>query len=140
MNKNTHYVKTLVTIVKNCIVMFGIYVVQFILFPTLIPIYYPRSTESTFIFVITVIIGSILGICFISGKIKFWLIPDFLYGLLILIYSGKGLYGFGLYGITLDGLQPKYDYLYALISVVILIVFLFIVQIIIVVLKNILHK
>lgn len=43
-----------------------------------------------------------ITIYFVGEKIK--------YGLLILIYSGKGLYGFGLYSITLDDSQPEYNY------------------------------
>lgn len=44
-------------------------------------------------------------IYFVGEKIK--------YRLLILIYSGKRLYSFGLYSITLDDSQPEYNYLFA---------------------------
>ncbi len=132
--------KTLAVIAKNFMIMLGVYAVQFILFPILLPDYYPRSDKASFIFFAAFIIGFIFGICFVSGKIKHWLIPDFLYGLLIFICSGRGLYGIGLYGVTLDGLQPTYDRLFALVSVAISLPFLFIIQMIIVFLKNILIK
>ncbi len=109
--------KSLVIMLKNTAVMFAVYLIQFVLMPLLFPNYYPRSNESVVILLATLLTGFILGVFLGSRKIKFWILPDILYGLMIMVYSGSGLYGIGLRGISLDGAQPYYDSLFAVTAV-----------------------
>lgn len=76
----------------------------------------------------------------VLDNMKWWLIGDILYLLLIVCYHGKGLYGIGLAGITLDGTQPHYDYIYTLIYIGIIAIYLIVVELLIKLILVLLHK
>lgn len=110
------------------LVMIGLYLVQFIIFPEVFPKYYPRSNEATAVFLIPTVLSAVLGIwCF---KVKFTgcLIADSVYCAMICIYNGHGHYGIGLRGIFLDGAKPVYSFGYALVSIMIIFILLVIFQ------------
>lgn len=45
----------------------------------------------------------------ISDKLRYYLLSDILYIVLLFIYHGKGLYGIGMRGMNLDGMQSFYE-------------------------------
>lgn len=95
--------------VKISSLMLLLYVIQFVLFPRITPQYYPKSNEASAIFVISCGTILALGTLAINAKIKHWIPADLIYIMLVLLYSGHGAYGFGMSGITLDGLQSTYS-------------------------------
>ena len=102
----------------------AVYIIQFLVFPTVFPKYYPRSNEAVFIFLIPAVLSAVIGICFLKTNIKGCLISDIVYCLAVCIYHGKGFYGIGLRGIYLDGAKPVYSFEYALIGILIIFVLL----------------
>ena len=126
MNKNV-----IITIKNICITVL-IYLLQFVVFPFLLPDCYPNNNESTLIMFVTFFVGFILGFCLITKKIRYWILPDIFYCLMVLLYSGKGLYGVGMRGISLDGASPYYDFSFALIWAAMAFVMILLIQLIIV--------
>lgn len=100
------------------------YLVQFVWFPRCFPKYYPRSNEAWALFFVPLIVLAVIGSVVVRANVKTWLIADVLYWIMLLIYHGKGHYGIGLRGITLDGLQPKYSWELAMITISIIVVLL----------------
>ena len=76
------------------------------------------------------LIGYISGFCLVTKKLRYWILPDILYCVLVLIYSGNGLYRVGMRGISLDGAHPYYDFSFALIWVGIIFVLIILIQLI----------
>ena len=69
MNKNV-----IITIKNICITVL-IYLLQFVVFPFLLPDCYPNNNESTLIMFVTFFVGFILGFCLITKKIRYWILP-----------------------------------------------------------------
>lgn len=118
--------------IKNICVTVLIYLLQFIVFPAVFQNYYPKSTESSLIMFAVFFVGYIAGFCLVTKKIGYWIFPDIVYCLMVLVYSGKGLYGVGMRGISLDGASPYYDFSVALIWVGAVLVLILLIQLIIV--------
>ena len=113
---------------KKALLLSGIfaflYVLQFLLLPRCLPRYYPVSLEAGWFFLLSLIAFSIIGTALGKGKLRTWLIPDGLYGLLLWLYNGRGLYGIGLRGVNLDGTRPIYSKDLAGITILILLLLL----------------
>lgn len=108
-----------------------LYFLQFIVAPFLFPIFYPSTNESTGILFGSIALCSLLGMIFISTKLRHWLLCDIPYFLLMILFSNNGAYGIGLAGIPIDGNEVYYNrsvsiYLVLLIAVVTIILQLFI--------------
>jgi hypothetical protein len=108
-----------------------IYLLQFVLFPGIATNYFPRSNEATiFYFGSFTLLIIVLEFC-ITSNIKLWLLGDIIYIALVFVYHGKGLYGIGLKGITLDGAQPQYDFKFAVVSIGIYALYIIIIEVIV---------
>lgn len=122
------------------VVIAVIYVIQFFLFPNYFPQYYPRSNEAWSVLFIPLIILVIVGNVIFDISIGVWTIVDVIYGIMLCIYHGRGLYGIGMEGITLDGNYPTYSFELAAITILIFVLFLFTFQFIIRILCLIIKK
>ena len=113
---------------KKALLLSGIftvlYGVQFLLLPRCLPRYYPVSLEAGWLFILSLLAFSIIGTALGTGKLRTWLIPDALYGVLLWLYNGRGLYGIGLRGVNLDGMRPIYSKALADITILILLLLL----------------
>lgn len=109
---------------KCCICFSCLYVVQFVIFPVLLPNYYPTSNNAVAIFAATALLASMMAIKFITDQWKHFLVADLLYGVLICCFNWRGMYGIGRIGMNLDGLQSRMSFK-AMILTSILIVFLY---------------
>lgn len=80
------------SMVRAVILMFFLYVVQFLIFPWLFPNYYRISNEATALywisFALVVFVGTIRG----SKSIVDWLPGNVLYLICVKIYSANGAY------------------------------------------------
>ncbi|MEF2796803.1 MAG: hypothetical protein U0M95_02170, partial [Ruminococcus sp.] len=63
---------------------------------------------SGFVMIISTIIVVAAEMILVSEKIRYWLVSDVIYAILVYIYHGKGLYGIGMVGINLDGATSGY--------------------------------
>lgn len=117
-----------------------IYLLQFLLLPSLLPQYYPTSNEATFIFIVPLVIFSIIAPCYYDLKFIEWLLIDSFYTCLILFYHGKGIYGLGMRGISLDGSTLQFSMQLLVISLCIIVFILFFIQIITKWLKRMIKK
>ena len=93
-------------IIKTIISTICLYLIQFIVIPMF---YLPSSNEGTFILILSTIIILIIAMLLISDKLRYYLLSDILYIVLLFIYHGKGLYGIGMRGMNLDGMQSFYE-------------------------------
>lgn len=105
-----------------------IYAVQFLLLPNVLPQYYPISNEAWSILIVPLVVFTVVMNILTDVNIGVWIIVDILYGIMIGIYNGRGFYGIGLSGISLDGLSPSYSFESALITILIIILILFVFQ------------
>ena len=71
----------------------ALYLLQFLVFPKLLPNYYARSSEATAIFVLTFLLCIGLGVGLVSDRIVEWIIPDAVYLILTRCYSANRAYG-----------------------------------------------
>ena len=117
---------------KHLFIILLIYGLQFILLPWILPQYYPTSNEALFILIVPLVIISIL----FRLKMKEWFFIDLLYLLCIWIYHGKGLYGLGMRGISLDGATSVYSNTLMMISLGVILIILLLIQGIVSKLKN----
>lgn len=104
------------------------YLSQFIIFLNIAANYFPRSNEATVFFFGSFTLLIIILELWIASDIKIWLLGDIIYIALVFIYNGKGLYGIGLTGITLDDAQPQYDFEYVVISIAIFAIYVIIIE------------
>ena len=86
-----------------------LYCLQFLLLPYCFPRYYPVSLEAGWSFLLLPALFCLAGTLFGKVSLKDWLIPDALYGVLMWLYNGQGLYGIGLRGVNLDDTNPIYS-------------------------------
>ena len=86
-----------------------LYCLQFLLLPRCLPRYYPVSLEAGWFFLLSLMLFCVAGTVFGKGKLKTWLFPDAVYGILLWLYNGRGLYAIGLRGTNLDGMSPIYS-------------------------------
>ncbi|MDO4413569.1 MAG: hypothetical protein Q4C20_00680 [Erysipelotrichaceae bacterium] len=88
------------SMIRTAILMFILYVIQFLVFPRLFPNYYRVSNEATALywlsFAVVVTVGVIKG----SDHIIDWIPGNILYLICMKIYSAGGAYN-----VQLDGLQ-----------------------------------
>lgn len=111
--------------------MLVIYVFQFLVIPFCFPQFYPVSNEAFSIFIIPLLVFSVAVNIALDVKILLWTIADVLYGVLVIVYNGNGLYSIGRRGIALDGMSTIYSLELAAITVIVIIIILFAVQILI---------
>ena len=83
--------------IRNVIIsMISLYLFLFIIIPYFVELFW-RGAED--VFYPTLFIVFFIGMFFISDKLRYWLIGDFLYGLCVLIHHPKGAYGIGIWGL-----------------------------------------
>lgn len=116
------------------------YLLQFILSPCLLPQYYPQSNEATIILFSTLVLFSLHAVIVFGERILSLLIADFLYGVMVCLYNGSGLYGIGMKGVQLGGSYPNYSFNTVIITVIILVIALLIVQALFCLLRYFIHK
>lgn len=114
----------------------ALYVIQFLVIPMLLPNYFPRSNNAIVIFLITSLVASVAAVVFITSRLKDLWIADLLYGCIICVFNGNGKYGIGRVGINLDGLQSRMSFQMALLSSVMIVIGFFVIQVIIVNVKQ----
>ncbi len=123
--------------VMGCIIT--LYVICFLILPIIYTNFYPVSNEAYIIFFVVNSIFFIISMIFFTNKIKYYIIADIIYMLLITIYSG-GSYGIGISGIELDGLhstvQTSGDFLGATIAIVLVLVIQFVIKGLVTILKK----
>lgn len=124
--------KRLPSMVRTVILMFFLYVVQFLIFPWLFPNYYRISNEATALYWISFAFVVFAGVIRGSKSIVDWLPGNVLYLICMKIYSANGAYN-----AQLDGhYRVKWFLLTLLIYVAELILF----QLLIIVFISILRK
>ncbi|WP_455717898.1 hypothetical protein [Anaerosporobacter sp.] len=116
------------------------YLLQFVLFPAIATNYFPRSNEATVFYFGSFTLLIVVLEFWITSNIKLWGLGDIIYIVLVFIYHGKGLYGIGLKGITLDGAQPQYDFSYAALSIGIYVIYIIIIEVIVKVFSLVIRK
>ena len=109
---------------KMTVLILAVYIIQFLIFPSAFPKYYPRSNEAAAIFLIPTALALLFGILCFKVKWTGCLIADTVYCAAVCIYNGEGFYGIGLRGIFLDGAKPVYSFKYALAGIFIIFVLL----------------
>lgn len=107
-----------------------IYLFQFFILPYLLPQFYPTSNEATTILLLPLIIFSLIAPCYYDLKSIEWFLLDVFYAILIILYHGNGIYGLGMRGISLDGSSLQFSMQLLIISLCIVTVILFMIQII----------
>ena len=80
-------------IIKFIILMICLYIIQFLIIPKIVPIYFSESNEATAIFWITQVVVIIIGYLTITTKFINCFIADLIYTALPIIYSSNGAYG-----------------------------------------------
>lgn len=105
-----------------------IYALQFLVFTKFLSQYYPVSNEAWFILIIPLIVFSVLTNTLIDVNIGRWAIVDIIYCVMILIYNGKGFYGIGKRGLSIDGMSPSYSFELAVITILMITLVLFFFQ------------
>lgn len=105
-----------------------IYALQFLVFPKFLSQYYPVSNEAWFILIIPLIVFSVLTNTLIDVNIGRWAIVDIIYCVMILIYNGKGFYGIGKRGLSIDGMSPSNSFELAVITILMITLVLFFFQ------------
>lgn len=125
---------------KCCICFLILYMVQFVVFPCLIPNYYPSSNNAVFLFAITALLSNIIIIGFITEKKGVLVISDFFYGVCICCFNRKGMYGIGRIGMNLDGLQSRVSFKAMVFSSLIIVLLFWIVQLLMLLLKRIIDR
>ena len=83
-----------------------LYIICFLILPNVFTNFYPRSNEATCLFFAMHIVITFLFMMFCSMKMRYYLISDVIYLILMFIYSG-GAYGIGISKIDLDGLYSS---------------------------------
>ena len=76
------------------ILMAGLYGVQFLVIPAVAPQHFRGSNEESAVFLILTTIVTIIGYVAISSKFMDWLPANIIYGILPMVYSANGAYGF----------------------------------------------
>ena len=72
-----------------------LYIICFLILPNVFTNFYPRSNEATCLFFAMHIVITFLFMMFCSMKMRYYLISDVIYLILMFIYSG-GAYGIGI--------------------------------------------
>ena len=76
------------------ILMAGLYGVKFLIMPAVVPQHFRGSDEEIAVLWILTTIATIIGYMAISSKFMDWLPANIIYGILPVIYSANGAYGF----------------------------------------------
>ena len=113
-----------------------LYIIQFLIFPLLMPKYYPGSNNARFLFFVTAAAASILLIVFLTDKLSCLFAGDLIYGILICCFNKKGMYGIGRAGMNLDGMQSHMSLNLLIVTSILIVIFYFLIQCLFVLLKN----
>ena len=81
-------------LLKIAISFIIIYIIQFLLFPLILPNYSYGDNSGTTLF-ISINILVVLGMIYISNDLKYWFLSNFIYLFLIWIYPAQGAYTIG---------------------------------------------
>lgn len=108
--------------------MILLYVMQFIVLPYLLPLYYPNSNEAMFILIVPHVVMAFCVNIWCDVRISTWFLLGVLYAGLILIYRGNGLYRFGMRGISLDGASLVYSFELLMLQLIVMVIALFMMQ------------
>lgn len=73
----------------------SLYIVEFLILPTLFPQYYPKTSEAENLFYILFFLMTVIEMFAISNFFLFYIIGMVIQMLLIWIYPAKGAYGLG---------------------------------------------
>lgn len=93
------------------VITIGLYMFHFLLIPFLYKnfiVFKNLDDVSGFVMIISTIIVVAAEMILVSEKIRYWLVSDVIYVILVYIYHEKGLYGIGMVGINLDGATSGY--------------------------------
>ena len=124
-----------IKILKITIVLFMPYIFQFILLPLIFPDI--RGDGIGYAANIFNLIFPIIGMAFLTDKLRYWLLSDFAWFILSIIYHPPGIYGIGLrinivgpnIGSIIDSSEiPTYDGSSAWFALVIFVIANFLVQ------------
>ena len=99
-----------------------------------------QNPQSTTILLLPLIIFSLIAPCYYDLKSSEWFLLDVFYAILIILYHGNGIYGLGMRGISLDGSSLQFSMQFLIISLCIITVILFMIQIIMKWLNRIIRK
>lgn len=88
--------------------MVFLYALLFLILPSAFPRFYPQSNEASAFLLIFPLLLSSAGVLLYDLNLWHWASADALWGILLLLYDGKGLYGIGMRGVRLDGALPQY--------------------------------
>ena len=102
-----------------------IYVLQFLILPKCLPQYYPVTNEAWCILIVPLIVISLITNILTNVKIVGWAIIDLVYCIMVFVYNGKGFYGIGMRGVSLDGMSPIYSQELVIITALIIALALF---------------
>jgi hypothetical protein len=86
-----------------------LYVVQFILIPGGYANVFGHNNEGTIVLFITTVLHMLIGLISLSYVFRYWLISYIFYVALIILYTPPGIYGIGLVGLSLDGMNSHYE-------------------------------
>lgn len=75
------------------VLMIVVYLVQFVVFPSLLPNYFPTSNEASWMHRGTLLVAILGGGIWISANLKYWVLADIIYLWLPCLYSANGAYG-----------------------------------------------
>jgi len=116
-----------------------LYMIQFLIAPALFPEFYPQSNEAIIMFLSLMLFVEIIGMFIISDHLVHWLLGDLIYMMLMIIYHAEGAYGIGMVGMSLDGIQLRYNKVAALSTIPFILLILVMTQIIAKAIKKIVH-
>lgn len=120
-----------------CITTVLLYICQFVIIPPCFPSYFPESTAANIILLVPPLVIALVATILLRVKLWMWALIDFLYFLLMSIYNGRGLYGFGFVNITVENkVTSTYSADTAMVDVFICVLFLFVVHAIFTTIKN----
>lgn len=99
-----------------------------------------QNPQTSTILLLPLIIFSLIAPCYYDLKSIEWFLLDVFYAILIILYHGNGIYGLGMRGISLDGSSLQFSMQLLIISLWIITVILFMIQIIMKWLNRIIKK
>ncbi len=108
-----------------------IYLLQFLMFPNCLSKYYPVSNEAWSILLVPLLVFSVFVNIILDVNVARWAIADILYAIMVIVYSGPGLYGIGTRGFAIDGMSPVYSLELTVLTALVIAVALFSVQILV---------
>lgn len=108
-----------------------LYILQFLILPLCTPRYFPISNEASGFYFGSFLVLLVFLEYLVSYNVKACILADLIYLALVTLFHGKGLYGIGFVGISLDGAQAQYDFQFAMISIAIFGIYILLMEIIV---------